>query len=320
MLRAGAGLVLAGGAARAAEAWPTRPLRLVVPYSPGGGADILARAVMAHVSERLGQPIVIENRGGANTIIGTQLITQSPPDGTNFVVGTSSMALNTFLYRKLPFDVERDLVPVALLAMVPFVLVVNPQLPVHSVADLIAYGKKTEGGLMFGSYGAGSIAHLSGLLLGRSAGFEATHVAYPGSAPVLLDLMGGRIAFAFSTILPAVPEIRNGRMRALAVTTPERVTALPDLPTMEEAGMPGFDAAGWNSVHAPRGTPEEALRRMNAEMLAVLDLPEIRRLFGEQGYEIPPSSRNTPAALAALHRADMEKWGKIIRETEIRLD
>ncbi|HEY8611433.1 MAG TPA: tripartite tricarboxylate transporter substrate-binding protein, partial [Roseomonas sp.] len=315
MLRAGAGLALPAGTARvaAAETWPSWPLRLVVPYAPGGGADILARTVMRHVSERLAQPIVIENRGGANTIMGTQLITQSPPDGYNFVVGTSSLAMNPFLYGRIPFDAERDLVPVVLLAMVPFVLVVDPRLPVRSVTDLIAHAKAREGGLMFGSYGAGSTAHLTGLLFGRSAGIEVTHVAYSGSAPVLLDLMAGRIAFAFSTILPAVPEIANGRLRALAVTTPERVAALPELPTMQQADMPGFEAAGWNSVHAPAGTPEAALRRMGAETLAALDRPEVRRFFGEQGYVIPPAARNTPADLAALQRSDAEKWGRIIR-------
>ncbi|WP_338664787.1 tripartite tricarboxylate transporter substrate binding protein [Pararoseomonas sp. SCSIO 73927] len=319
-LCAGGGLLLPAGQGRAAGPWPTRPLRLLVPYAPGGGADILARTVMRHVSERLQQPIVVENRGGANTIIGTQQIVQSAPDGYNFVVGTSSLAMNPFLYRRLPFEAERDLVPVALLATVRFVLVVNPLLPVRSVQDLVAHGRAAPGGLIFGSYGAGSTAHLTGLLFGRAAGVEVTHVAYPGSSPVLIDLMAGRLAFAFSTILPAVPEIGNGRLRALAVTTPERVNALPHLPTMQEAWMPGFEAAGWNSVHAPAGTPEAALQRMSAEMLASLDMPEVRRFFGEQGYVIPPAERNTPAALAALQRSDAGKWGRIIEDASVRLD
>ncbi|WP_424139567.1 Bug family tripartite tricarboxylate transporter substrate binding protein [Roseomonas chloroacetimidivorans] len=301
-----------------AAAYPDRPIRLVVPFTPGGGADTLARMVAQPMTEKLGQSIVVENRPGGGTTIGSGMIARAAPDGYSLLVGTGSLVINQFLLPNVPYDFNKDFAPIGLFARIPFVLVVNPTLPVKSVPELVAYAKQNPGKVNFASYGMGSPAHLTGELFARMAGIQIEHIAYNGTAPALVDVVAGRVGMMFSTILPAAPQIEDGRLRALAVTSDKRVPVLSSLPTMMEAGVTDFESTGWNGLLAPAGTPQPIVGRLNEELLKTLAEPKLMQELHSQGHILPKSNR--PEDLRDLMKVEAAKWSKIIREAKITVD
>jgi len=310
-------LPLVARPARAA-AYPDRPIQLVVPFTPGGGADTLARMVAQPMTKKLGQSIVVENRPGGGTTIGSGLVARAAPDGYSLLVGTGSLVINQFFMPNVSYDFTQDFAPIGLFARIPFVLVVNPNLPVRSVSELIAYAKQHPGKLNFASYGMGSPAHLTGELFARVAGIQIEHVPYSGTAPALVDVVAGRVGMMFSTILPAAPQIEDGRLRALAVTSDNRVPALSSLPTMMEAGIKDFESTGWNGLLAPAGTPQPIVERLNDELKDALTQPQLKRELHSQGHILP--ARNRPEDLRDLMQAEAAKWLKIIQEVKLAVN
>src|SRR5512144_2335881 len=270
------GLLVAGFAAGAwAQDYPTKPIRIVVPFPPGGATDLLARAVAQRLTEKWGQAVLVDNRPGAGGNIGSELVAKSAPDGYTLEMGTvGTHSINASLYAKMPYDHVKDFVPIILVAGVPNVLVVNPALPVNSVQELVAYAKANPGKLNFASSGNGTSIHLSGELFKVMAGVQMTHVPYKGSAPALQDLIGGQVQLMFDNLPPSLPQIKAGKLRALAVTTATRSPALPDLPTIAESGLPGFEASSWFGIVAPAGTPPAIVAKLNAEVAKWLASPE----------------------------------------------
>ncbi|WP_424138850.1 Bug family tripartite tricarboxylate transporter substrate binding protein [Roseomonas chloroacetimidivorans] len=324
--RAGLGLFGAGlaawkgeGSARAAseEAYPTRPIRVVVPLTAGGSVDLLTRAIAPQISAILGQPLVIENRPGGTTVIGTQLVTRAEPDGYTLLSASSSVELNKFLMRSLPYDPQRDLTPVAQLASIPFVLVVHPQVPVKNLAELIAYARAHPGEVAYASYGIGGPGHLSGELFNRMTGVDTLHVPYLGIPPALVDVIAGRVSMIFSTFPLALPEITNGRLRALAVTSTERVDMLPGVPTLSEAGIPGFESSGWNVLYAPAGTSAAVVMRLNEAITKVLSEASTKEILKTQGFVVAPP--RSPDEVKAVMVDLARKWERVIRDAGISL-
>src|SRR4030095_5020494 len=267
-----------------AQTYPTKPIRLVVPFPPGGATDILARDVAQKLSDAWGQSFVVDNRPGAGGNIGSELVAKAAPDGYTLEMGTvGTHAINASLYAKMPYDHVKDFVPVILVAGVPNVLVVNPSVPVNSVAELIAYAKANPGKLNFASSGNGTSIHLSGELFKVMAGVQITHVPYKGSAPALQDLLGGQVQLMFDNLPPSLPQIKAGKLKALAVTSTTRAAALPDVPTMAESGLPGFEASSWFGVLAPAGTPPAIVAKLNAEIGKWLASPEAKEKLAKQG-------------------------------------
>ncbi|MBV8168825.1 MAG: tripartite tricarboxylate transporter substrate binding protein [Alphaproteobacteria bacterium] len=312
-----AGLLLGHASARAADPWPTRPIRWVVPYVPGGGTDITARLLASKLSEALGQQIVVDNRGGSGGNVGTELVVNAQPDGYTWLFMTVANAINDSLYTRLPFQVERDLAPVGLISSLPNVLEVRLQLPIHSVPELIAYGKANPGKLNFGSGGTGTSVHLSGELFKVMTGITMEHVPYRGAAAALNDVIAGQIDLLFDNLPGSIEQIRGGRVRALAVTSAKRSDALPDLPTIAEAGVPGFEASGWYGIGVPAKTPREIVTRINAELVRTLKLPEIRERIGQLGSE---PIEGTPEAMAAWIHSEIAKWTKVVQASGAKAD
>ncbi len=312
-------LVAIGAWAQApAPTYPTKPIRLVVPFPPGGATDILARAVGQRLTEVWGQSVVIDNRPGAGGNIGTELVAKSAPDGYTLEMGTvGTHAINASLYSKLPYDHVKDFVPVILVAGVPNVLVVNPSLPVSSVAELIAYAKANPGKLNFASSGNGTSIHLSGELFKTMAGVQITHVPYKGSAPALQDLLGGQVQLMFDNLPPSLPNIKAGKLKALAVTSATRAPALPDVPTMAEAGLPGFEASSWFGILAPAGTPPAIVAKLNAEIAKWLASPEAQEKLLALGAN---PAGGTPEDYAKHIAAETSKWAKVVKESGAKVD
>ena len=301
-----------------AQAYPSKPIKLVVPFPPAGSTDLSARAVAGKLQERLGQPVVIENKPGAGGNIGSDLVAKAQPDGYTLLVGTiGTHAINMALYSKMPYDNIRDFAPVVLLSSTPNVLVVYPAFPAHSVADLIRLAKADPGKITFGSSGSGTSIHLSGVLFNSMAGTEMTHVPYKGSGGLQPDLMSGTINIAFDNLTATMAQIKAGRLRAIAVTSRARSPMLPDLPTIAESGLPGYEVTSWNAVFAPAGTPKEVIDRLNHELNAILQSPETRKFFAEQGGE---AGGGTPRELADLVRAETVKWSKVVKDSGARVD
>lgn len=298
-------------ATHAQAAWPERPITLVVPYTPGGVTDALARVVATALSERLKQPVVVDNRAGGGANIGAALVARANPDGYTLLMGSAAThAINVSLYKKLSYDPIKDFAPISLVAEVPNVLVVNPSVPVHSVKELIAYAKANPGRLNFGSSGAGGTIHLSGELFKSMAGVQMTHVPYKGSAPAVNDLLGGQIQVMFDSSV--VPYVKAGRLRALGVTSATRSSALPDVPTIAEAGLPGYEATAWFGVLAPAGTPEPVVTKLNTEISAVLRDPAVTKWMVGQGFE---AAGGTPADFATHIRKETAKWARVVKES-----
>ena len=301
-----------------AQAYPTRPIRLVVPFPAGGTTDILAREVGQRLSMTLGQPVVIDNRPGAAGNIGADLVAKSAPDGYTLLMGTvGTHAINASLYAKMPYDHVKDFAPVILVAGVPNVLEVNPALPVNSVADLIKLAKAKPGQINFASSGSGTSIHLSGELFKTMAGVDMTHVPYKGSAPAITDLIGGQVQVMFDNLPSSLQFIKAGKLRAIAVTSAKRAPALPDVPTIAESGLPGFEASSWFGIVAPAGTPPAIIARINNDVDQWLQSSEAKEKLLAQGA-IPAGG--TPEQFAAHIRDETEKWAKVVKASGAKVD
>ncbi len=313
------GVALAALASLAwAQAYPTKPIRLVVPFPAGGTTDILARAAAQKLTEAWGQTVIVDNRPGAGGNIGSELVAKAAPDGYTLEMGTvGTHAINASLYAKMPYDHVKDFVPVILVAGVPNVLVVHPSVPVHSVAELIAYAKANPGKLNFASSGSGTSIHLSGELFKVMAGVQMAHVPYKGSAPAVQDLLGGQVQLMFDNLPSSLPHIKAGKLRALAVTSATRASALPDVPTVAEAGLPGFEASSWFGVLAPAGTPPAIVAKLNAEIAKWLATPEAQEKLSAQGANI---ASGTPEDFAKHIAGETTKWAKVVKESGAKVD
>jgi tripartite-type tricarboxylate transporter receptor subunit TctC len=303
-------------AAAPADTYPAKPVKIVVPYTPGGGADILARTLAGALAPKIGQPVIVENRPGGNTITGTEFVANSPHDGYTLLFVAASFSINPSFY-KLPYDAINGFAPVALVAMVPLLLVTNPALPVNSVKDLIALAKAKPGELTFASYGSGSPAHLAGELFKSMAGVDMLHIPYKGSAPALADIVAGHVGLSFSSMSPAVPLVRSGRLKAIAVSTARRVPAMKEIPTIAEAGVAGYEVLAWNGIAAPAGTPRDIVAKLSKAIAEIVATAEFRDRISAQGFE-PESS--TPEEFGELIQRDIVKWAKVIRESGAKPD
>jgi tripartite-type tricarboxylate transporter receptor subunit TctC len=295
--------------------YPNRPIKLVCPFAPAGGTDITARAIGQKLTEAWGQPVVVENKVGANGTIGVDLVAKSAPDGYTLTMISSSHSVNQTLQARHPYDLERDLVPVTQATTQPYVLVVNPALPVRTLQDLVALARQKPGQLTYGSSGIGGFSHLAGALFASFSKIQLTHVPYKGGAPAMADVIGGQIDMLFSTILQSHTHIVAGKLRPVAVSTAARAGALPNVPTMQEAGVAGYDVAGWYGVMAPRGTPAGIVAKLNAEMVRVLRLPQTRERLAADGSE---PVGNSPAEFGAHIHSEIVRWRNLIRELGIK--
>ncbi len=309
-------LMLAGGAA--AQTYPSKLIRIVVPFPPGGATDILARAVGADLTRVWGQPVPIENRGGAGGNLGADVVAKAPPDGYTLVMGTvGTHAINMSLYTKMPYDTVNDFAPVSLVASVPNVLVVHPSLPVKSVRELIDLARSKPGEINFASSGNGTSIHLSGELFKTMTGVQMTHIPYKGSAPAMADLLGGQVSLMFDNLPSALPQIKAGKLRALAVTSAKRTPTLPDLPTIAETGLPGYEASSWFGILAPAGTPKDVVGKLSQTIAAGLHGAEMKERLSSQGAEAIGS---TPEQFAAHIQAEIAKWARVVKASGAKLD
>ena len=296
-----------------AAGFPDRSIRLIVPFSPNGPIDLLARMVGQKLTESWGQQVVVDNRPGAGTIIGTELAVRAPADGYTLLMVSSSTTVNPMLNKTLPYDTLKDLVPLVQLASSPNVLVVNPAVPVKSVAELIALAKAKPGAITYASGGTGAATHLAGELLASMGGVTMTHVPYKGAAPATIDLLGARVSCMFGTILPTLPHIKSVKLRAIGISSLKRSSALPDVPAIAET-LPGFEATSFYGIAVPAGTPKAVIAKLNAEIVRIVTAPDMREKLHEQGAE---AVGDTPAAFAAYFRKQMVKWAKVIKDAGI---
>ncbi len=314
-----AALLVAGAAATAqAQTYPSKPIRMIVPFPPGGTTDILARAIGAELTKAWGQPVVIENRPGAGGNIGSEAVAKSPGDGYTLLMGTvGTHGINPSLYKKMPYDAVKDFAPVTLVALVPNILVVHPSVPAKSVAELIALAKKQPGKLTYASSGNGTSIHLSGALFESLTGVQMVHVPYKGSAPAVTDLLGGQVNMMFDNMPSALPHVKAGKLRPLGVTSAKRSPAVPDVPTIAEAGVKGYEASSWFGVLAPAGTPKDIVAKLNAEIAKSLGTPEMKEKLSSQGAE---PVGNTPEQFGAFIRAEIDKWAKVVKASGATVD
>jgi tripartite-type tricarboxylate transporter receptor subunit TctC len=304
------------GPASAQQAWPTKPIHFIVPYAAGGFSDIRARKLGAELTKALGQPIVVENKGGAGGVLGTDVVAKAAPDGYTIGMGNlPPLVVNVSLMKKLPYDPQKDLAPVILIESSPLILTAGPGLPAKSVQELIALAKEKPGQLAFASSGVGGAHHLSGEMLRHATGIDIVHVAYKGGAPAAADVVAGHVPMMFEMGYAALPSIKGGKIRALAVTSTKRLSVLPDVPTMIEAGVPGFESYNWQGVVAPAGTPREIILRLNRELNAILAQPATRELIASTGSEV---GGGTPEAFGAMIRSETEKWAKVVKQAGIK--
>ena len=314
----GAVALLTGGGALA-KGYPVKAIRFVIPYPPGGPLDIMGRLIGLRLQEAWGQPVLVDNRAGAGGNIGADMVAKSPPDGYTLLMGAvATHAINPSLYRKVSFDPFRDFVPVALVAQVPNILVVNPLVPAGSVGELIKLARANPGGLNFASGSTGSTGHLAGELFNTLAGVRMVHVPYKGGAPAMQDLLGGQVQLMFDNLANALPQVKAGKLRALAVTTEKRSPYVPDIPTVEESGVPGFDLTTWFGVFVSGGTPREIVNRLNGEIVRILALPDSRQRLDEMGAA--PIPNNTPENFSAFVRREYDKYAKVVKESGARAD
>ena len=308
--------VLALNTIAAAQDYPSKPVRLIIPFPPGGINDTVGRLVATQLSTRLGKQFVVDNRGGAGGTVGTELTANAPKDGYTLLVISLAHAVNPWLY-KLPYDPIKAFAPVAIVASAPNVITVHPSLPVHSVKELVALAKEKPGQVQYASAGVGSFMHLGGELFKLSAGVNLLHVPFRGAGPAMIDILGGHTKVAFATTLTAPPYVRDGKLRALGIGAATRSPALPDVPTVAEAGVPGYEVSNWIGIVAPAGTPQPIIDKLHQEITAIQDSPEVARQFAAEGAE---AMRMSSAAFGAYMVAEMAKWERVVREGGIKAE
>ncbi len=308
---------VAGSADVAAQSYPNRPIRLFVGFPPGGGSDALARLVGGALPEKLGQQVLVDNRPGANTILATEYVKSQPADGYTLLFVSASFSINPSLY-KLTYDIEKDFSPVTVVAIVPLLLITHPSLPVRTVKDIIALAKAQPDKLDYASFGVGSAAHLAGEMFLSMTGTRMTHVPYKGSAPAVADVIGGRVTMMMPGIGSAINLARSNKLRAIAVTTAKRATGAPDIPTIAESGIPGFDVSTWESIQAPSGTPPEAIARLNTSIRDVVAGGDLRQKMLTLGFE--PDAMKSPAETAQFIRAERQKWAALVKARNIKAE
>jgi putative tricarboxylic transport membrane protein len=317
LLIAGAGITCCVSPALA-ETWPTRPIRFIVPFAPGGGGDIVGRLVGQKLSERLGKPLIIDNRGGAGGTLGTDLAAKAAPDGYTLLLGNvGPLALGPSLYARLPYDPVRDLAPVTMVASFPNLLVSNASLPVKSVQELVAYAKARPGKLNFGSAGSGTSTHLAAELFKSVAGIDVVHVPYKGGAAALTDVISGQVAYYFGSLPSSLPLARAGKLRALAVTSLKRSPAAPEVPTIAESGYRDFETAAWYGLLFPTHTSRDIIAKLNAETLIVLGTHEVKERLAQEGSE---PMGNTPAQFGAYIKSEITKWTAVVKAANVKAD
>lgn len=312
-----AGLVLGVSTAVAAQGkYPDKPIRLIVPVAPGGGTDFIARLLGQKLNEAWGEPVIVDNRPGAAGNLGVEIAAKAVPDGYTLVIPITSFPINPSLYAKLPFDTVRDFAPITLVASAPLLLVVNPKLQANSVKELIALAKAKPGALNFANSGSGTTAHLAGEMFKRMAGVDIVSVPYKGGGPAVIDLLAGNVQMYFSTIPAALTQVKAGRLRALAVTGGKRMSEISDIPTVSESGLPGFEVVAWFGMFAPARTPQPVVRKLNTELVRILNTSEVREKMA--GHGLIPGG-NTPEQLGSFLKAEIAKWSKVIKDADIRI-
>jgi tripartite-type tricarboxylate transporter receptor subunit TctC len=312
-------LTLFLGVSAFAQAWPARStIRIVVPYPPGGASDVTARLLAMKMTESLKQSVVVENKPGANGILALESVAKSPADGyTLLMANLGPNAINAGVYQKLPYDSVKDFTPITLTSVVPLVILVTNSLPVKTMPELISYAKANPTKLSFASAGNGAANHLAGEMIKSMAGIQMTHIPYKGDSPGMPDVISGTVSMMFPTIIAGMPNVKSGSMRPIAVTGAKRSSSLPDIPTVSESGIPGFEAVSWGGVMGPAGMPADIVKRLNAEIIRILKLPDISEKMSSLGADIVGSS---PEEFDKYLRAEISKWGKVARENNIRLD
>ena len=303
--------------AAVAQNYPDRPVRLVVPFSPGAGTDTLSRILAHKMGERLGQPIVVENRPGAGGTIGTEIVAKAPGDGYTMLFAPAAHAINPSIYRKLGYDTERDLIPVSVCASLPVVLAVEASVPAKSVKELVALARASPGRLTMASAGNGTVFHLTGELFKGAAGADIVHVPFKGGAPAIAAVVGGQVNMTFETSLTVAPHVKSGKLRALAVASEHRIGVLPEVPTLAEAGYPGILSENWYGMYVPAGTSKEIVARLYGELAKALGDPDTRQRLAAQGAEV---RHNTPEQSAAFVRAEMAKWARVVKQSGAKID
>ena len=305
-----AGLVLSAGAW--AQAFPAKTVRIVVPFPPGGGTDVIARVAAQKLTESWGQQVIVDNKAGASGTIGSELVAKSPADGYTLLLTATHHAINLGMYKQLPYDTLRDFVPVAYIAASPNLLLLHPSVPANNVRELIAYAKSKPGGHNYASSSVGGATHLTGELFKTAAGIELQHIPYKGAAPAMTDLLGGQVPMMIDVIPTALAHVRSGRLKAIAVTSARRTTVMPEVPTVAESGLPGFEAISWFGLYAPAATPKDTVNKLNADFNRVLQLPEVKEKLAAQGAE--PIAM-TPEQFASYLKVEIAKWAKAIKES-----
>jgi len=295
--------------------YPSRPVRIIVPTSLGSGADLSARVIGQHLSERFSHQVIVENRAGATTMIGTELVAKSAPDGHTLLMAPPAFVINQSLFRKIPYDPLRDFAPITHVGNSPLILAVHPSLPSKSVKELVALAKARPGELAFASSGSGSITHMSAELFLYMTGVRILHVPYKGPAPGVIDLVAGRVQLMITTAPSLLPQVRAGRLRALGMTGSRRTPAAPDIPTIAEAGVPGYESYGWYALMAPAGTAPDTVTQLNREAVGILRMQSVKERLGNEGLEIVASS---PGELSAYLRSESAKWAKVVKAASIQ--
>ena len=315
MIRSAAALAVIAGllnffGTASAQQYPTKPVRLMVPFAPGGANDVVARIVAVRLSESLGQPVVVDNRGGAGGTIGADIVAKAPPDGHTLLIASMGLAVNAVLYPKLPYDTLKDLTPVTMVGEQPNIVVVHPSVSAKSMSELLALARAKPGQISYGSGGIGSTSHLVTVLFLQMAKVDMLHIPYKGLGPAITDLLGGQVQLVISNVSTALPQVKAGRLRLLAVTTGKRFYMFPETPTVIESGVPGYASSGWYGMLVTGGTPKPILAKLHRETTAILNSAALKEQFGVQGLEPVPTS---PEAFGKILRADIEKWAKVIK-------
>jgi tripartite-type tricarboxylate transporter receptor subunit TctC len=306
--------VVAAAPCATAQDYPAKPVRLVVAYPPGGAVDFVARLLAEKLTASLGQTVIVENKAGAGGLVGSEQVVKAAPDGYTLLLGTvSSHAIAPSVYRKMPYDPVADFAPVSLVALTPYIITVNPDVPARTLAELIALAKSKPDALNFGSSGNGTTPHLAGELFNTMAGTKIHHVPYKGSAPMVTDLLGGQVQVAFDNTV--IPNIRAGKLRGLAVTGPARLAAVPDIPTAAEAGLPGYEAVGWMGLYAPKGTPAPIVARLATDTAKAMAAPDVREKLNGMGFQ---AKTDSPAAFDAYLRSETAKWAKAAKDANVQ--